>query len=305
MLTANSSVGNITWYNTIGGTAISTGDTLYTAVNTTTTYYAETQTQTNDTLVTTYAAGNGHRGNMIDVKALSSNIKIDSVDAHPDGNTEIAIYYKVGSYVGFEGDSTAWTLIGLDSVTAQATGTPTPVGVNINTTIPAGQTYAFYITSTDLNVNLNYTNGTNAGAVLVSNSDLEVYEGIGLEYPYGGNFSPRNWNGTIHYSTAGCTATTAIDAVVDPCTNIIEQGSINFAVYPNPNNGNFFISNNGDNENINIVITDIQGKEVYRQASNFNAGSNKSIELNGVESGMYLMSITSKNGRQLVNIMVQ
>ncbi len=82
--------------------------------------------------------------------------------------------------------------------------TPTPFPIPINVTIPAGQTYAFYITSTNVAVSLNYTNGTAVGNVLSADANLQFKEGKGMEYPFtnGTNtlFQPRNWNGRIHYS---------------------------------------------------------------------------------------------------------
>lgn len=78
-------------------------------------------------LSTTLAGGNNHRGNMFNIVALNT-ITINSFDAHPMGNTDYAIYYKVGSHVGFEMNSAAWTLVGTATgVVAQPFGTATPL----------------------------------------------------------------------------------------------------------------------------------------------------------------------------------
>ncbi len=153
-------------------------------------------------LTTTLSAGNNHRGNMFEVVAVN-DIIINSFDAHPMGNTTIAIYYKTGTYIGFEANASAWTLVGTAVVTAQPFGTPTPVPVPINLTIMSGQSYSFYVTSTNTAVSLNYSNGTNEGAIYASDANLQFKEGKGLEYPFtngGGTFSPRIWNGRIHYT---------------------------------------------------------------------------------------------------------
>jgi hypothetical protein len=151
------------------------------------------------TLQTTFATNNGHRGNMFDITAVT-DVVIDSIDAHPEANTTIAIYYRTGTYAGFTTNPGAWTLIGSAAVTAQPSGTPTPVPVPINITIPAGSTYGFYVTSTNTTVNLHYTDGTAEGAVYAQNANLQVHEGIGLEYAFSTNqFSPRIWNGIVHY----------------------------------------------------------------------------------------------------------
>lgn len=153
-------------------------------------------------LSTTMAAGNNHRGNMFDIQA-TNQVTITSFDAHPVTNTTIAIYYKVGSYVGFESNSGAWTYIGAAAVTANVSPTPTPVPVAVNITIPAGQTYAFYITSTNTAVSLNYSNGTSVGNIYASDANIKFKEGAGMEYPFcngGSPYTPRIWNGVIHYT---------------------------------------------------------------------------------------------------------
>ena len=151
-------------------------------------------------LLATMASGNNHRGNMFSITAINDVI-IDAFDAHPMGNTTIEIYYKAGGFAGFENNAGAWTLVGSAAVVAQPMGTPTPVPVTIGLTIPAGQTYSFYVSSTNLAVSLNYTNGISAGSVYSSDANIQFIEGYGIEYPFSGApFSPRVWNGIIHYS---------------------------------------------------------------------------------------------------------
>lgn len=152
-------------------------------------------------LTTTFVGGNNHRGNMFDISA-TNDVVINSFDANPEGNTTIVIYYKVGSYSGSESNPAAWTFIDSVPIISNGTGNPTPIPIDINVTIPAGQTYAFYVSSTNLNVNLNYTNGTSVGSAFASDANITFYEGIGLEYPFGGNYSPRVWNGIIRYTLA-------------------------------------------------------------------------------------------------------
>lgn len=154
------------------------------------------------TLSTTMAAGNNHRGNMFDIVAINA-VTITSFEAHPAGNTTYEIYYKAGTFSGFNNNAAAWTLLGSAAVTAQPFGTPTPVPIPVNVTIPAGQTYAFYVTSTNVSVSQYYTNGSTQGAVYASDGNIQFLEGIGLEYPFSGApFSPRVWNGRINYSTS-------------------------------------------------------------------------------------------------------
>ncbi len=158
-----------------------------------------------NSLTTTTAAGNNHRGNMFDIAATNAVI-INEFDVSPVSSTTIRIYYKVGTYVGYESDSTAWTFIGSSAVTA--TGSLVPSGIPINVEIPAGQTYAFYVTSSNTSVSLNYSDGTGVGNTYASDANIAFKEGAGMEFPFGAGsapFTPRVWNGTIHYSLANAT----------------------------------------------------------------------------------------------------
>ncbi|TSJ40091.1 T9SS type A sorting domain-containing protein [Fluviicola chungangensis] len=148
-------------------------------------------------------AGNNHRGNMFDIVATNA-VTILSFDASPMSNTTIEIYYKVGTWNGFANTPSAWTYIGSAPVTY--TGGFSPVPVDVNITIPAGQTYAFYVTSNTSAVSLNYSNGTNVGNIYSSDANITFLEGGGLEYPFtqntGAVYQPRVWNGRIHYALA-------------------------------------------------------------------------------------------------------
>jgi hypothetical protein len=157
---------------------------------------------TANAITSTLAGGNNHRGNMFDITAINT-ITITSFDAHPMGNTTIEIYYRASPYAGFTTSSAGWTLVGSAAVTAQPFGTATPVPVAVNVTIPAGQTYSFYVTSTNTAVSLNYTDGSSEGSPYVSDANLIFRQGVGMEYPFaagGGIFTPRVWNGVVHYT---------------------------------------------------------------------------------------------------------
>ncbi|MBK9192044.1 MAG: T9SS type A sorting domain-containing protein [Crocinitomicaceae bacterium] len=151
-------------------------------------------------LNTTFAGGNNHRGNMFDITAINT-VTITQFEGHPMSNTTVEVYYKTGTYVGSENTAGAWTLLGSAAVIAQPMGTPTPYPVPVNVTIPAGQTYAFYVTSSNTAVSQNYTDGTSVGNVFASDANIQFKEGCGIEYPFsGGPFTPRIWNGVIHYA---------------------------------------------------------------------------------------------------------
>jgi len=159
-------------------------------------------------LATPYNTNNGQRGNMFDVEATNT-ITVTSFDCNLYSGTTgyYEIYYKEGTHVGFENNASAWTFIGgASNITSNGNNVPTPLPIDINIVIPAGETYAFYITN-DFGAGTSYTDGTAVGNFLAGNADLTVYEGVGKSYPFGLTFTTRRFNGTIYYLDGGCGVT--------------------------------------------------------------------------------------------------
>jgi hypothetical protein len=150
--------------------------------------------------LTTLFDAPGIRGSgvMFDVEVLGNPLQVTSFDLNlPTGAQTLALYSKPGTYVGFEGNAAAWTLVDiLAGVAGQGAGTPTPVDF-IDVTLPANATSALYLTSTDDQIV--YSDGTAVGNVLADNADLRILEGTGVFYSFLPGSSPRQFNGTIHY----------------------------------------------------------------------------------------------------------
>jgi hypothetical protein len=227
--------GTLTWYaSPTGGSVLATGPTYSPAVSVTDTFYVQNSTGTPPTTqITTYAAGNGSAGNMFAITAINS-ITITSFDGHmTTGTATWEIWYRPNDYylsipASLSNVATSgWTLLGsAPGVVAAGLGVPTPLPIPVNITIPAGQTYSFYITTTG--PTLNYTNGTavNTPYAPASNVDFTFKQG------YGGGYNnctiqPRVWNGTIHYSSGCGSARTAAIAVVDPAPVVNVSSSNN------------------------------------------------------------------------------
>ena len=155
-----------------------------------------------DTLSTTFAGGNGQDGNMFTVKALH-NITISYFEGNINGNGYIKIYSKSGSFVGSEAIPANWTFVDSVNVTSAGNGVPSLLNILVNKNMIAGDTVSFYITGNGSGATVNYTNGTTQGAILSLNADLQVFQGIGLAYSFGSTYTPRLWNGIIHYCDSG------------------------------------------------------------------------------------------------------
>jgi hypothetical protein len=148
---------------------------------------------------------NSQKGVMFDLKAKkSTTIHGFSTIFSAAGVIErVEIYYKKGSYTGHHDNPSAWTLAeSVNSFTAQASPAQTHIPIDLDITIPAGQTYAFYITTPLGSADISYTNGTSEGATYKANASLELKEGRGISYPFAASFSPRVFAGTIYHSFA-------------------------------------------------------------------------------------------------------
>lgn len=238
---------------------------------------AATVGSTSTILQSTFAAGNNHRGNMFDITAIST-VMIESFDSHPMANTSYEIYYKSGTYVGSENNAAAWTLVGsAANVVAQPQGTPTPLPIPVNVIIPAGQTYGFYVTSSNITVSQRYTNGTAVGNVFAQDASIQFKEGCGIEYPFASTpFTPRVWNGRIHY----CTGLVGTENVLSTVIN----------VYPNPSSGTFTVS--GLPVNAKIKVMNLFGEKVLERVA---TSSEETIQLKNA-AGIYIYTITDEAG---------
>lgn len=158
---------------------------------------------TTHSLTTTYASGNSFAGNTFDLTAnrrvtvLGFDVNLDN----PGSTNTVAVYYRLGTANGFENNAGAWTLLGRDTnVGSEGDGNPTSISVGQLNLIP-GQTYGFYV---DLE---SYGGGT---ALLYTNGATPYTDGTLTLVPYvgkgdpafsGSTFTPRTWNGTVHYTS--------------------------------------------------------------------------------------------------------
>ena len=153
-------------------------------------------------LTTTFVSNNGQSGNMFDIVALS-DVSIENFDCNLDTGpwtVEVYVVSAGGTFAGNEGNAAAWTLIGTATVSGAGLGLSTGLGLSLGHSISAGQTQGFYVTCTN-GTGMNYTNGTSQGAVFASDSNIQFLEGVGKAYPFSSTFTPRVWNGIIHYTT--------------------------------------------------------------------------------------------------------
>lgn len=234
---------------------------------------------------TTYMGGNGFDGNMFDVVS-SHDITISGFSGNINGSGPMAIYYHSGTYVGTETNPGAWTLIDSVNVTSAGVNVPTTIPFTGTLTMPAGSTYAFYITGTGGGADVNYTNGTAVGNVFTSDGIIDIKEGQGCGYGFTMGATPRAWNGTISY----CVGITGIEENANEATSTI---------YPNPVSGTATLTVGGQPLQHAIVqVTDVTGR-VVNTIENVNGNT---VEINAADmsSGMYFYNVI-QNGQAVSN----
>lgn len=87
----------------------------------------------------------------------------------------------------------------------------------------------------------------------------------------------------------------------------INTNQINdLVLYPNPNNGSFniqFSSNSGND--IKVNIHDVRGREIFNKSYNNNGLFNENLQLNNVQSGIYLVTVQDGARKEIKKIVVQ
>lgn len=154
-------------------------------------------------LTTLYAGNNGQDGIMFDITALQT-VVITGFDIDAYGNThDYEIYYKAGTHVGFQTNAAAWTLAGQAfSVPGNPRNSPTNIPIALSIPMCAGETYAFYLTSTSTSGSVSYTNGTAVGAVYSADANIQIKQGTGKDYPFNTSYTTRIPNITCYYNCA-------------------------------------------------------------------------------------------------------
>lgn len=144
-----------------------------------------------------------------------SGVFFDVTALHPDGVTitgwdidasqfagsrlDVRVWAKPGSFVGHHTNEAAWTLMG--HITKPATGRGNPNHINIgNLHIRQNEIYGIRIGVQQSSVVFKSATQTQAHPIF-ANDDLRIdlSNGVAQFSIWSGGFTPRGWNGTVHY----------------------------------------------------------------------------------------------------------
>jgi hypothetical protein len=122
----------------------------------------------------------GYQFNIINLSA--NDITIHGFEARFQGTSGYRIYTKTGTFIGFETNAGAWTLVGqiAGGLTGLSTTAPTPIPITVDICIPAGATQGFYLTRSDNNAANRHLyvpgTGTPGTTIYASDANLGITE---------------------------------------------------------------------------------------------------------------------------------
>lgn len=195
----------LNWYaSATGGALLGTGNTFTTpSITATTNYYVSAiagsgAPTVNGSLATISTGGNGCTDGVMFNIVPTVNLTIDSFLnlSNLAQSATVSVYYKTGTYVGFETNAAAWTLAGTATVTT-VSGAMATIRLPAGLALTAGTTYGIYLSG----MSSAYTDGT--GLTTYTNADMSLTAGVGLCSAFGGTNTPRIYNGTVFYHKGG------------------------------------------------------------------------------------------------------
>lgn len=126
---------------------------------------------------------------------------------------------------------------------------------------------------------------------------LKNHSGL-VKFAFYGESSVSNEDNDVHIDNFQITDTVFVG--IDEL-NTLSQ----FKVYPNPNNGEFTLYNEGNSLKTVVTVMDIQGRVVYDENLTFSQNARKRINLTGVKTGMYILQITSEGRSQQLRLVIE
>ena len=80
----------------------------------------------------------------------------------------------------------------------------------------------------------------------------------------------------------------------------------NFALYPNPNSGNFTIQFNSTSSNdINVSVYDLRGRSIFEKQYANTGLFNQNLQLNNLQAGIYLVTVKDGDKKVVKKIVIQ
>ncbi|MBI1305363.1 MAG: PKD domain-containing protein [Bacteroidetes bacterium] len=220
-LTTNRNTGDSTYWFTqaTGGTDVGTGNPFVTPyLDKSSTFYVENSRVVQNEITSSaglyrFNTAPDGPGSMFDVKA-KNDILIDSISQHfaYAGTYIMTVYYKSGTYLGSETNTSAWTKLALENDTLVVSGYGKFYTMKLKKPlrIPAGSTYGFYVDAQTTSIT--FTNGT----LNEENADVTITGYTVLSANFNGVTTGYYWNGRLFFRKTCSTGRKAINVNLLP-----------------------------------------------------------------------------------------
>ncbi|MFK7831894.1 MAG: reprolysin-like metallopeptidase [Winogradskyella sp.] len=204
------------------------------------------------------------------------------------------------------------------------TNTITDLNVTVNLTHNWTEDVVLKLIAPDgTEVALSTNNGSNGddyiNTVFDNDADSSITNGSA---PFTGSFQPEGDLSQFNGSSAGGDWTLNVSDTIFFITGSLDSWSLDicevvtlssdtydiisaFRLFPNPNKGSFTIAMDNPNANsIEVMVYDMNGREIFKEKFRSEANFNRSINLRDVSSGVYLVKVMDGNTVQHQKIVV-
>lgn len=146
------------------------------------------------------------------------------------------------------------------------------------------------------------------GGIAASNT----YRPLNTLDVFNGQSSLGNWrlvvadvatpnNGTLNsFAVTICSTTTTETLATETF------GLTDFSLYPNPNNGNFNVQfNSSTSKDVKISVHDLRGRRIFENNYNNTGLFSQNVQMDNVQSGVYLVTVQDGNRKEVKKIVVE
>jgi hypothetical protein len=117
------------------------------------------------------------------------------------------------------------------------------------------------------------------------------------------SLSVQDWaaddTGTVNsWSVTVCTATATLSTP--------DVGLTDFAVYPNPNDGDFNIQFTSTSTNgVSVMVHDMRGRAIFENTFANSATFNQNVKLDNAQTGIYLLTVSDGDRKEVKKIVIK
>ncbi len=159
------------------------------------------------------------------------------------------------------------------------------------------------------NDNLNSTFDDSGAAIVCATPTQGTYAPFQALSAYNGQSSAGNWIVGFNDNAAQDTGNVT-SFFIQICSQQVTLSTPNygfddFAVYPNPSNGNFTVQfSNATQNEVKLAIHDMRGRLVMEKTYEGGNSFSQNIQLDNAQSGVYLLSVTDGERKEVKRIVV-